>query len=314
MSHQVQSMFSVRQTPWHKLGRVLDDPPTVADGIRQAGLDWPVTLKPLFTGEGQRAPAFATVRQDNGMILGVVGEKYQPLQNAEAFAWFQPFLDAGEATLETAGSLAEGRKVWVLAKLSRAPIVIGQGDQVEKFLLLSNGHDGSLAVRVGFTPIRVVCANTLALAHKGGESQLIRLKHSSNVVANLANVRETVDAVNQRFEATAEQWRLLARKDINQADLRKYVRLVLAPELPDNEEPSARMKNLFERVFRLFEEGRGQNLPSACGTLWGAYNAVSEYLGYEAGRSDDTRLSSLWFGEGVRTNERALQVALDMAS
>lgn len=314
MSHQVQHMFSVRKTPWHRLGVVLDNPPTVAEGIKQAGLDWPVQLRPLFLQDGRQAPAFATVRGDNDFVLGVVGEKYRPLQNAEAFSFFQPFLDAGEATLETAGSLAEGRKVWVLARLNRTPVVVGPGDEVEKFLLLSNGHDGSLAVRVGFTPIRVVCANTLAMAHRGEASQLIRLKHSSNVAINLANIRETVDAVNARFEATAEQWRLLARKDISQADLRKYVRLVLSPELPENEEPSARMKNIFESVYRLFEDGRGQNLPSSCGTAWGMYNALTEYLGYEAGRSDDSRLSSLWFGAGVKTNERALQVALDMAS
>jgi phage/plasmid-like protein (TIGR03299 family) len=307
-------MFSVRKTPWHRLGVVLNNPPTVAEGMGQAGLDWQVQLRPLFTADGRQAPAFATVRTDSDDILGVVGEKYRPLQNAEAFAWFQPFLDSGEASLETAGALAGGRKVWVLAKLSRAPVVVGPGDEVEKFLLLSNGHDGSLAVRVGFTPVRVVCANTLAMAHRGEASQLIRLKHSARVSSNLANVRQTVDAVNARFEATAEQWKLLARKDISQADLRKYVRQVLAPELPPTEDPSARMRNLFEQVFRLFEDGRGQNLPSAAGTAWGAYNAVSEYLGYEAGRSDDTRLSSLWFGEGVRINQRALQLALDLAA
>src|SRR5262249_54293695 len=155
------------------------------EGIKQAGLDWPVELRPLFTAEGKKAPAFAAVRTDKGSILGVVGEKYRPLQNAEAFKWFQPFLDAGQASLETAGSLAEGKKVWVLAKLNRSPVVIGSGDEVEKFLLLSNGHDGSLAVRVGFTPIRVVCANTLGMAHCGGESQLIRLKHSRHVAENL---------------------------------------------------------------------------------------------------------------------------------
>ena len=135
--------------------------------------------------------------------------------------WFQPFLDAKEAALHTAGSLRNGSRIWVLAKLNRDPLVIAQGDEVEKFILLSHGHDGSLAVRVGFTPVRVVCQNTLAMAHGSDASKLIRVKHTKDVHENLANIREVMDLANAEFEATAEQYRLLARKSINQADLRK---------------------------------------------------------------------------------------------
>src|SRR5262249_28186145 len=157
------------------------------------------------------------------------------LDNA-AFGWFQPFLDAREEALHTAGSLRSGSRIWVLAKLSRDPLVIAEGDTVERFLLLSHGHDGSLAVRCGFTPIRVVCANTLAMAHGSDASKLIRLKHTKDVLENLANVREVMDLANAEFEATAEQYRRLARKSVNQSDLRKYVKRVLKVE--DDQEAS----------------------------------------------------------------------------
>jgi phage/plasmid-like protein (TIGR03299 family) len=182
----------------------------------------------------------------------------------------------------------------VLAKLNRDPLVIAEGDTVEKFILLSHGHDGSLAVRCGFTPIRVVCANTLAMAHGCDNSKLIRLKHTKDVLENLANVREIMDLANQEFEATAEQYRLLARKSINQADLRKYVRRVLKVE--DGEQPGTRLQHIADEIARLADVGRGNSLSSIRGTYWSAYNGVSEWLTYNRGRGEDNRLNSLWFG------------------
>ena len=179
-------------------------------------------------------------------MLGVVGPRYAPLQNKDAFAWFQPFLDAREAALHTAGSLRDGSRIWVLAKLNRDPAGDRRGDEVEKFLLLSHGHDGSLAVRAGFTPIRVVCQNTLSMAHGSDASKLIRVKHTKDVLENLANIREVMDLANAEFEATAEQYRLLARKSINQADLRRYVKKVFKVE--DDQEGSTRLKNIMEEI------------------------------------------------------------------
>jgi phage/plasmid-like protein (TIGR03299 family) len=309
MAHLVEQMFSVRSRPWHGLGAVLGSPPTVEDGLRLAGLDWTVSRQRLFTPDGQEAPAYAVVRGSDGKVLGAVGERYRPLQNREAFSWVQPFLEAGEAQLETAGSLAGGARVWVMARLNRAPIEVAPGDEVVKYLLLSNSHDGSLAVRVGFTPVRVVCNNTLALSHASKDSQLIRLRHSSGVVQNLENVRSTIDAVNARFEATAEQYRRLASKDINQADLARYVTRVLDA----GDQPGPRLKNIIQRVTELFEAGAGNGTLYVRGTYWSAYNAVTEWLTHERGRSADSRVNSLWYGDSACLNSRALLSALDMA-
>jgi phage/plasmid-like protein (TIGR03299 family) len=314
MAHEVESMVFFGALPWHRLGTALEegdlyDWPTAS---KKAGLDWTVELVPLVTADTQAQVTHRAVRRtSDARVLGIVGPRYAPLQNKDAFGWFQPFLDAREAALHTAGSLRNGSRIWVLAKLSRDPLEIAEGDEVEKYLLLSHGHDGSLAVRCGFTPIRVVCANTLSMAHGSDASKLIRIKHTRDVLENLANIREIMDLANAEFEATAEQYRRLARTSINQADLRKYVRRVLKVE--GDQEAGSRLKNLMEEIVTLAEAGRGNNLPSVRGTLWTAYNGVSEWLTHNRGRSDDNRLNSLWFGESAVTNRHALQVALDMA-
>src|ERR1051325_5873007 len=217
MSHEVETMAFFGATPWHGLGTPLveEDLYDWTKACEKSGLNWEAELVPLVTADTQAAVTHRGVRRKtDGRILGVVGPRYCVLQNRDAFKWFQPFLDAKEASLNTAGSLREGSRIWVLAKLNRDPLVIAAGDEVEKFILLSHGHDGSLAVRIGFTPVRVVCANTLAMAHGDDGSKLIRLKHTKDVLENLANVREVMDLANQQFEATAEQYRRLARKSI----------------------------------------------------------------------------------------------------
>jgi phage/plasmid-like protein (TIGR03299 family) len=314
MPHEVESMAFAGATPWHGLGTPLteEDLYDWQKAAGKAGLDWGVELVPLVTADTQAPVAHKGVRRtSDGRVLGVVGPRYCVLQNRDAFKWFQPFLDAREAALHTAGSLRQGSRVWVLAKLNRDPLVVAPGDEVEKFILLSHGHDGSLAVRVGFTPVRVVCANTLAMAHGSDASKLIRLKHTKDVLTNLANVREVMNLANQEFEATAEQFRLLARRSVNQADLRKYVRRVL--KVDDQEKVATRTANQVEQIVRLCEAGRGNDLPPIRGTFWAAYNGVTEWLGYERGRSQQSRLDSLWFGDSASVNRHALEVALDMA-
>jgi phage/plasmid-like protein (TIGR03299 family) len=315
MPHEVETMAFFGQVPWHGLGTPLaeEDLYDWTRACEKAALNWDVELAPLVTADTQAKVAHRAVRRtSDGRILGVVGPRFCVLQNRDAFRWFQPFLDAREAALHTAGSLRKGSRIWVLAKINRAPLVIAAGDVVEKFVLLSHGHDGSLAVRVGFTPVRVVCANTLAMAHGSDAAKLIRIRHSKSLHDNLANVREIMNLANQEFEATAEQYRLLARRDVNQADLRRYVRRVL--KVDDGEQVASRTANQIEEIIRLCEAGKGNDLPSVRGTYWAAYNGVSEWLGYGRGRTRQSRLDSLWFGDSASLNRHALQAALDMAA
>jgi phage/plasmid-like protein (TIGR03299 family) len=311
MAHLVEQMMYVGAAPWHKLGKPFVTPPSLDEAIVAAGLNWKVGTKPLFTAENQKVEALATFRESDGKILGVVGPKYTPLQNDKAFDFFAPFIDSKEATIECAGSLHEGRRVFILAKINRDPLKIVGDDTVEKYILLSNSHDGTLAVRAGFTPIRVVCNNTLQLAHSEGTSQLLRIRHTKSVVENLEKVQEIMNVANASFEATAEQYRLLARTDIDKKTLEKYVKIVFAQKVAEEgEETKSRVS---EAVAKLFETGRGMDLPGVRGTYWAAYNAVTEYIQYERGNNEIVRLDQTWFGAGAQLNKKALQTATIMA-
>lgn len=259
MPANVETMFSVKETPWHGLGVVIADAPTIEQGISLAGLDWDVEVQSLTRPDGQNvddfAKAFVRIQDGNMKTLGVVGPNTHPLQNRNAFDFFQPFVDAKEAFLETAGSLDEGRKVWVMAKIQRANAEIVKGDEIAKFVLLSNSHDGTTAVRVGFTPIRVVCANTLAMAHGDKASKLLRVRHSKQVKQNLEAIRETMNVADEEFEATAEQFRFLASRQINASDLRKYIKIVF--KMNDDEKLSTRSSNVIDDIMRKHESRTG---------------------------------------------------------
>jgi len=326
MAHEFESGFMVGEPAWHGLGNLIpkDRRLVVKEAIEAAGLTWEVGLLPLqiaATDESTRlglaetkVKANCVYRKTDNSILGVVGPGYTPYQNWELFDWFAPFIDAGTAEFHTAGSLKEGRCVWALASLNRADMEISKGDTVKKFLLLSNSHDGTHAIRVGFTPIRVVCANTLAAAFSSADSNLIRAKHRKNVATSMDKIRETINVVDAKFEATAEQYRFLATHHFNQKDLEKYVAVVWKQGKDMEKDLSTRAKNQLGDVFRLLEEGHGHDIPSIKGTWWQAYNAVAEYLSYESGsRNKENRVQSLWFGAGMVKNQFALHAAMKMA-
>ena len=314
-------MFSVRETPWHSLGRVVASAPTAAEAIRLAGLDWKVIENNLYhsiqdypDAKIQITSHKALIRSTDNKVLGIVGKDYTPLQNEKAFEFFNPFIESGLASFETAGSLRDGKTVWVLAKLNKTPIEIGKGDIVNKYLLLSNGHDGLMAVRTGFTPIRVVCNNTLAMSHENANSKLLRIFHSRNVNVRLEAVQQIINAADAKFEATAEQYRALSRSDVDQKALAKYVEVVFGFSTVDEQRRQIAKEKITENITKLFETGVGQDLKGAKGTYWGLYNAVTEMLSWEKGRTEDSRLNSLWFGQSKQTNQNALSMALKMAA
>src|SRR5262245_3436906 len=162
MSAAVETMAYHGEVPWHGEGRTISDPYNLETTFAESGLDWRVGTVPLFREGGERIPYNGLVRETDGYLLDVVGKNWTPLQNESMFEWFRPWLESRQVQRETAGSLSHGRRVWVLARLSG----IGEGevmsgDKVVPYLLLANGHQRNFAVRAGFTPIRVVCRNTL---------------------------------------------------------------------------------------------------------------------------------------------------------
>lgn len=189
MSANVETMFSVRETPWHGLGRIVMDAPASREALELAGLDWQVESRNIYSGTGAMIPGYrANVRSTDDAVLGVVSDRYRIVQNEEAFQFTDDLLGEG-VTYETAGSLQGGKKVWMLARLPRKYLIAG--DQVEPYLVIFNSHDGSSGVKVAMTPIRVVCQNTLNLALNTAKRSWTA-RHTENVLLRVQDARETL--------------------------------------------------------------------------------------------------------------------------
>ena len=318
MSACVEKMTHFGSMPWHGCSEALTGNESTSEVMEKAGLDWGVETQPLYRKIGDQfvpfKEAFASVRDSDNSVLGCVGPRWTPLQNESAFKIFEPMVEQGLMAWHTAGSLKHGQRVWVLCQLNLDNSEIVPGDEISKFALLSNGHDGKLAVHFGFTPIRVVCANTEAMARSSKASKLIRVRHHSNVLENVEKLRDIMDVANQDFEATCDQYRFLASRGINSEDLKKYVRIVFGQGGKTEDEIKTRSMNIMNRVEDLFESGKGNNLPGVKGTWWAAYNSVTEYLNYEKGRNAANRMDSLWFGQNGVQSKTALDQAVALAS
>lgn len=321
------TMFSVKERPWHGLGTIVNEAPSTEEAIKLAGLDWEVGREPAYVNIKDtnilipNKKSIVRYEKDQageiigGIPFGTVGDAYHPLQNKDAFSFFDPFVENELATLETAGSLFSGKKVFILARINGDNLAVGKDDEIEKFILLSNTHDGTTAVRIGYTPVRVVCNNTLQMAHKSDASQLIRVRHTKQIKANIEDLRGTMDLVNQQFITTVEKYKYLQTRDINQRDLENYVKAVFSGksleqvitdrEKEEEDVEKARTK-LMARVEEIFD------VEPARGTAWGMYNSVQGYIQHERGGVENTegRYNQLWFDEGARLNRRALEIAL----
>ena len=311
------SMFYVDEVPWHGLGTPLNGPATSAEAIKAARLDWTVSKQPLFIQQGQVHVAvqdrYAVMRppqgsEENDVVLGVVGKEYTALQNSEAFAFFDHIVGKGAAIYHTAGALGQGVRVWMLAKLPGTIQVIGN-DVTDKYLLLANSHDGSSAVQVKFTPIRVVCNNTLTLALQQGDT--IRIPHTKDVRIMLERAEQTLGIINRRYNDISRVFKAMALHKLNTERVQNYMALVF-PTPRDQEDEYGFKRALANRAFaeKLFDQGAGNRMRGVGGTLWAAFNGVTELIDHrQTKQTDDRRLNSIWFGEGYLAKARAFRVA-----
>lgn len=316
MAHKFASGVFFGASAWHGLGTTLTEDDdrrfSTDETLCLAGACFDVNKVPQFielNGEKVLTGAYATVRTDTGAILGTVGEKYTPLQNTEQFKWFQPFLDTREVAFETAGVLKDGAIVWALARILSGDGVIdaGDGDTVNKYLMTYTSHDGSLATGVMFCPIRTVCWNTLSMNLSSEVAKQLKVRHTKRQVTTLNEIRETISLMDREFQMTASQFQKLKRAVINKDDMVRYVKIVL--ECDKEEKLSTRMSNIVDRCVSMAIDGIGNSGES----VWDAYNGVTQWLTHERG-SDSNRLHQNAFGPGAAINQRALKVALQLAS
>lgn len=303
-------MFYVGEVPWHKLGTELEKPATAQEAIQAAGLDFKVALKPVKTVINRHRKivpnTFATVRTDTSEVLGVVGSRYQPIQNRDAFAFFDGIVDQDEAIYHSAGVLGKGERIWILAKL--AYIRVSKNDIVNKFLLLTNSHDGSMVVRAKLTPVRVVCSNTLSIALAGNEQE-VRVRHTANAVQKLEQAHKLLGLTNHLYQQLDSVFNKMALKRFTEKQLMDYVK-TLVPANPDAKFQT-RNENIRQAILELHESGQGADMSR--GFLWGAYNAVTEFSDHvQHSRDANKQLNSIWFGGGERLKLRAFNLAQKM--
>jgi phage/plasmid-like protein (TIGR03299 family) len=276
---------------------------------------------------------------------------YVPLQNDGMARWFQPVLDAGEARIEAAASLFGGQRVYMLARIghngdSHASVV--DGDEIVNHWLIANDHSGKHSLRVARCRTRVVCANTLAAAF--GEGTYVRIRHGKSMAETLDELRKVMTKERDAFSQDVGIFRELATKSVTRAKLREYVQAVFPESFKEEKKPvapplavtgrglldeimggsahaapivtdehraegKALVSEILDRVEVLMESGRGANVPGVRGTMWGAYNAVNEYLQYEYGRgpagATDKRMDAMLFGQPATWNALALQRAIE---
>lgn len=227
MAANVETMFYTRTKPWHGLGVQVQEAPESKDALRLAGLDWKVYQREVYTDSGIKIEGYrANVRNTDNKVLGVVTERYKIVQNEEAFSFTDALLGEG-VRYETAGSLQEGKKVWLLARLPKEYII--SGEQISPYLVFSNSHDGSAAVRVAVTPIRVVCNNTLNLALSTAKRSWAMV-HTGNIKGKIHEAQETLFMAETYMGKLGKEIEELKRQRITERQVKEYIEILLPLE------------------------------------------------------------------------------------
>lgn len=329
------AMFSVRLTPWHREGTLLTEVPSLDEALQEAGHDFEVKVRPLYTrvhqypgvpiyGYQKAGSACATVRTDRETVLGIVSERYQPLQNRDAFGVLEPLLDAGLASLETGGSLRGGRDVWMLVRFNVDSPLVREvfADELIPFGLVSNNHAGQRKVIVQETPIRVVCANTLGIA-LNKRDRALGVRHTASVEARTVEAAKQLwSGLIERYEAAARQYETLKARHLDTALFRRLAldtvaripaRLERAGLTPRQEAARARIVSRRNRIEHLWEHGAGHQGDHS---MYEAYNAVVESLDHDTSlwRVRGPRTQALYDGRLAQTKSRVLTALIGAAS
>lgn len=321
MSHQIEKMFFAGKTPWHGLGVGVEKEQTSEDAIRLANLDWKVKTEPIYNMVGDKAVTIkgyrGTVRSTDSKVLGVVSDRYCPIQNGEAFSFLDSVVGEGNAVYHTAGSLDGGRKVWVLAKLPGDMVVPGvKDDVIERYLLLSNSHDGTNALRALATGVRCVCSNTINMALRAGRGEGVSIRHTANAGVKLEEAKKAFAYATKYFDAMKEVAALLASTKYTDKQ-RINLTEVLFP-VKEGEDVPTRTANNRALLLNLFENGRG--MEKIRGSAWAALNGATELVSHHRGTrvtsgADETesKMNAIMFGSGKALAQKAFnQIAQDV--
>ncbi len=315
------SFFSVKEKAWHNLGQIVQVYPSSEEAIKFAGLDYEVEKSPLFTkvagivensngiemidSELEVSNYFANIRTDNNTVLGVVGKDYQIVQNREAFSFFDAIVGGNDGILyETAGALGNGERIFITAKLPDY-IRVGNGDDItEKYIFLTTSHDGSGSITAAFTPVRIVCQNTLNASLRN-MSNVVRIRHTAGAKQRLEDAHKVMGLANKlsnELESTFNHW---AKITVGDDEMKKLIQLALCPneetlqhlQKGNFDDLSTVFKNTVDDAFAYAMMSDTQQMETTKGTLFGAYNAVTGYYqNVKTYKDDEAKLQSIVLG------------------
>lgn len=320
------------ETPWHGLGTRVHSMTSVSQALNAANLNWNVGLQPMFFQRNgafvQSADRRVVVRDIDGAELGTVGNGYHTVQNSEAFEVLQPACEQFGITIESAGAIKGGARVWMLAKMPEGDTTPVPGDDVRGYFLVMTGHDGTLSFHAKATPVRVVCKNTLNAATGLGngkkvEDAMVTLRHSKSVGDRLKVVENMVTDLVAAMKATGDTFAKMAERKMTAAEVVAYIETVF-PQANTEKEVSKQLADRRRDVSRLVFNGKGADLAmSLTGgqpNAWAVYNAVTEYFDHVRpgmAKTADARLKaneSAVFGQGVDFKLLALKRAAELVT
>ncbi len=313
MAHMIETMAYAGETPWHGLGVQVPSDLSPAQMLEKAGLDWTVQKIPAFAnidGAQTNVGWSALVRSTDREVLSVVSNDWNPVQNHEAFEFFHEYCSAGDMEMHTAGSLRDGQIVWVLAKIKDS-FELFKGDTVESYLLFTNPHKFGQSIDVRFTPIRVVCNNTLTLSLSQNADRMVKKSHRTEFDAAL--VKEQLGIATDKLAKYKEMAAFLGSKRYTGESLKDYFNKIF-PVLVYNKEKGPQRKDLSKSATRALDIiGTQPGAQYAEGSWWQAFNAVTYLTDHEIGKTADSRLQSAWFGANKNLKLKALETAVEFA-
>ena len=317
MAHNIEvrkgkaSMAYTGEVPWHGLGTKVADDLTPMQMLEAAGLDWTVEKVPAFAsvgGKQVRIGHSALVRLDDDRILDVVSDDWNPVQNEKAFEFFNDFIAQGGMKMETAGSLDSGRIVWALAKVEDSFELFGQ-DRIDSYLHFTNFHKYGFSTDVRFTPIRVVCNNTLTLSLNTRVEKMVKVDHRREFDGEV--VKEALGVAKDKLAKYKEMAQFLGSKPAKGEDVVSYFKRIF-PKTSDRHNPEAEASVNAKLALDILDTQPGAEF--AKGTWWQPFNAVTYMADHILGKTADSRLKSSWYGFNRKVKTQALELALEMAA
>ena len=314
MAHMVETMAYAGELPWHGLGEKVSNDLTPRQMMEKAKVDWRVQEVESFiqyNGEIKPTGQKSLVRESDGKILTNVGENWKPVQNETAFEFFSEFVLSGDMEMHTAGSLRDGQYVWALAKVKESFDVFGE-DTVESYLLFSNPHVYGKSIDVRFTPIRVVCNNTLTLSLSGKAKNGVRIGHRTEFNPN--TVKETLGLAHEKFAQYKEMAEFLGSRKVDAESLIQYYNTVFPNTSRTQEKTVKTYEDLSRNAQLCYDALEVQpGAQFAPGTWWQAFNSVTYITDHVQGRNKENRLYNQWFGTNQARKLEAANQAVEFA-